>query len=88
MQDIAWARQLGRNGGARIIRETAGFTGAEIARAGGWSPSTVSRWERGERVPRGDAAERWARLLRKLVEGRAERPYSDEGALDPPRSVE
>lgn len=69
VQDVSWVRQLGRNGGARVIREGAGFTASELARELGVSPATVSRWERGERVPRSEAAEEWARLLQRLVKG-------------------
>jgi DNA-binding transcriptional regulator YiaG len=66
VQQIAWARRMARSGSARFIREAAGFSASEVARVVGVSPATVSRWERGERIPRADAAERWAELLRKL----------------------
>jgi transcriptional regulator with XRE-family HTH domain len=68
VQDVSWVRHLGRTGGARVIREGAGFSASEIARQLGVSPAAVSRWERGERVPRGEVAEQWAHLLRRLVE--------------------
>lgn len=69
VKSASWIRQLARSGGARAIREAHGFSASELARELGKSPSTVSRWERGERVPRGEAAEAWARLLRRLLEG-------------------
>jgi transcriptional regulator with XRE-family HTH domain len=69
LDDVTWIRRLARNGGARVIRESAGLSASEVARELNKSPATVSRWERGERVPRGEAAEHWARLLRQLVEG-------------------
>ena len=68
MQDVSWVRQLGRTGGARVIREGAGFT-APIARELGVSPATVSRWERGQRSPRSEVAERWALFAPTAREG-------------------
>jgi transcriptional regulator with XRE-family HTH domain len=67
VQQVSWVRRLARSGGARVIREGAGFSASEIARELGVSPAAVSRWERGERVPREAAAERWAALLRRLA---------------------
>ncbi|WP_424224354.1 helix-turn-helix domain-containing protein [Brooklawnia sp.] len=49
-----------------MIRQHANLTRAEVARAVGVDPSTVSRWESGERRPRGAAAARYADLLRRL----------------------
>ena len=69
VNDVTWIRRLARDGGARVIRESAGLSASEVARQLDKSPATVSRWERGERVPRGDAAEQWAQLLRQLVKG-------------------
>jgi transcriptional regulator with XRE-family HTH domain len=69
VHDVSWVRQLARSGGARAIREGAGISGSEMARELDKSPSALSRWERGERVPRGEAAEAWARLLRELMTG-------------------
>jgi transcriptional regulator with XRE-family HTH domain len=66
VQQVAWVRRLARNGNARVIREGAGLSASEIARELGVSPAAVSRWERGERSPRGKAAEEWAALLRRL----------------------
>jgi transcriptional regulator with XRE-family HTH domain len=66
VQQIAWIRRLARDGGARTIRESAGFSASEIAREMGVSASAVSRWERGERTPQREAAKAWAELLRRL----------------------
>jgi transcriptional regulator with XRE-family HTH domain len=67
LEAVAWLRRVAGNGGARAIRERAGISASEIARELNVSPSTVSRWERGERIPRPDVAERWARLLHVLA---------------------
>jgi DNA-binding transcriptional regulator YiaG len=66
VQKVAWVRRVARSGSARVIREAAGLSASEIARAIEVSPAAVSRWERGQRVPREEAAERWADLLRGL----------------------
>jgi transcriptional regulator with XRE-family HTH domain len=49
-----------------MIREGAGFSASEVARELGVAPSTVCRWERGERLPRGQVGERWAAVLQRL----------------------
>jgi transcriptional regulator with XRE-family HTH domain len=66
VRQVAWVRRLARNGNARVIREGAGLSASEIARELGVSPAAVSRWERGERTPRGKSAEAWAAVLRRL----------------------
>lgn len=66
VEDVVWVRRLARNGGARAIREGAGISASEAARLIGVTPGAVSRWERGQRAPRGDVAQRWADLLRRL----------------------
>jgi len=66
VQTVAWVRRLARTGTARLIREGAGISASEMARALGVSPAAVSRWERGERAPKSDLAEAWAALLRRL----------------------
>jgi len=61
-------RQMVASGQARMIREAAGLSLAELASAvgPGVSPTTVWRWEAGERQPRGDAAIAYGRLLVRL----------------------
>ncbi|MGH2681020.1 MAG: helix-turn-helix domain-containing protein [Actinomycetota bacterium] len=49
------------------MREAAHLHLAEVAREVRVWPSTISRWERGHRVPRGEAALRWAAVLRRLL---------------------
>ena len=66
--EIARARELFRSGRAKTIRERAGLNVSEMARATNVNVSTVARWEAGQRSPRGEAAKRYARLLRELSE--------------------
>jgi transcriptional regulator with XRE-family HTH domain len=60
------ARESGRSGRGRRVRELAGITQEELADVCGVDPSAVSRWERGLRAPRGVAAVTYARTLRTL----------------------
>lgn len=48
----------------RALRERAGLTLREVAEVLGVSQMAISRWERGERVARGQNAARYLRLLR------------------------
>lgn len=64
--DLAYARRVAADGTARSIRKRAGLSEAEEGAAVGVAGPTISRWERGVRRPRGVAAIRWARLLRRL----------------------
>lgn len=64
---VSRARQLSRSGAARSIRIAAGLSMSEVARAVGVEPSTILRWEAGERTPRGEAAARYAALLEELM---------------------
>ena len=67
VEQVVWVRRVARSGNARLIREACGLSASEVARELGVSPATVSRWERGERSPRGKPAEEWAALLRRLA---------------------
>lgn len=60
------AREAARTGRGAAIREAAGLSRGELARFAGLNDATVSRYESGRRVPRGDAAVRYARILRRL----------------------
>ena len=60
-------RGLTNSGTARAIRLGAGLSLGEIARAIGVSPSTVLRWERRERTPRGEKALAYAQVLEELL---------------------
>jgi transcriptional regulator with XRE-family HTH domain len=52
----------------RAIRVAAGVTQADVALEVGVDRAAVSRWERGERRPRGPALIRYSHLLQKLGE--------------------
>src|SRR3954469_11317788 len=63
---LADAKWLSSSGEGREIRQAAGLSLSNVAGPTGVDTTTVWRWERGECSPRGDAAVRWARLLRLL----------------------
>lgn len=65
---LVLVRTLTSTGEARSRRTNAGLSLGEVAEAIGVSPSTVLRWERGERAPRGEAAVRYGQLLKQLGE--------------------
>lgn len=60
-------RAMTRAGTAKAVRTAAGLTIAEMARAADVSERSVYRWERGQSVPHGGAAHRYADLLDRLV---------------------
>lgn len=64
---VAEVRRAVANGEARTIREAARVSQSEVAEAVGVSQACVSLWESGDRVPTGQAARNYARLLRKLT---------------------
>jgi transcriptional regulator with XRE-family HTH domain len=68
---LSKARELAASGEAARIRKRSRLHQTDVARAAGVLPSTVSRWEAGERVPHGKAAVRWARVLERLEGGDA-----------------
>lgn len=63
---IAEVRHCAATGEARRIRLKSRLAIADVARALGTDPSTVSRWEAGQRRPRGAAALAYGRLLARL----------------------
>jgi DNA-binding XRE family transcriptional regulator len=63
---LAEVRASAANGEAKRIRERHRLTQQEIADAIGVSPSAISRWEAGDRLPRGQAAKQYAAVLRTL----------------------
>jgi transcriptional regulator with XRE-family HTH domain len=67
---LARARTLATSGAGLRQRTSAGLSLREVAQAVGVSPSTLWRWERGERAPRGKAAIAWASLLSDLDRNR------------------
>jgi len=50
----------------RQLREQAGLTQGQLGAALGVSDAAVSQWETGNRIPRGDRAERYLALLTRL----------------------
>ncbi len=51
-----------------MIREAAGLSLAEVGRAIGADPSTIFRWESGERIPSGSLAVAYRDFLEELRE--------------------
>ena len=66
--ELAVVRQLAANGTARRLRKAAGLSLYDLARDVGVRAGTISRWETGDRVPRGEAALRYAHLLGELLD--------------------
>lgn len=62
-------RALVRSGSAMAVRVSAGLSRSEVARAAQVSERALFRWEKGERVPHGDAALRYGRVLDVLMRG-------------------
>jgi len=52
----------------RQIREASGASQRDVAHEIGVDPAQVSRWESGQREPRGENAIRYAAILRRLME--------------------
>jgi transcriptional regulator with XRE-family HTH domain len=65
---LATARDHALSGTGRLLRQSAGISLREMARAISVDPTTLLRWERGENRPRGAAAMRWQHELRQLAE--------------------
>lgn len=70
---ISALRHLAESGRARELRQRAQLSLPEAAAACGVSHVCVSRWERGERRPRGPGALRYAALLDALAKAEAAR---------------
>lgn len=65
--DLARVRGLARSGAARSIRVAAGLSYGEMAQVLHVSRTTILRWERCERVPRGEKALAYLELLDRLM---------------------
>lgn len=63
---LAEVRAAVASGEAELLRTAARLSIGEVARACGVDQSTVWRWERGLRKPRGDAALLYGRLISEL----------------------
>lgn len=62
------AREAASSGRGVRVRIAAGVSQGEVAAAVGVTPACISRWEAGERRPRGEPAARYAQVLRDLAE--------------------
>ena len=65
-EQLAWVRGICSSGHAQTIREAAGVSRGEVARDADCAEPTIWRWERGLRTPKGDAALRYAKVMRRL----------------------
>jgi DNA-binding transcriptional regulator YiaG len=65
---LAEAREKAASGEAETLRLGAGFSQVETAQVLGVDSTTVSRWERQLRRPRGMAGVRYGRFLRRLAD--------------------
>jgi transcriptional regulator with XRE-family HTH domain len=64
---LAKTRLMVREGRAQGVRQAAGLSQGEIGQVVGVTAAAVSRWERGNRLPRSEAGLRYARLLDSLA---------------------
>ncbi len=69
ISDLAFARRLVATGAARAIRESAGLSRAEAAKAAGCSTAAVIAWESGRRRPKSDRGAAYGRFLREAMAG-------------------
>jgi DNA-binding transcriptional regulator YiaG len=65
---LRWVRQMTASGQAKAIRQAADVSQGEAATFVRVSDATISRWESGQRTPRGEAALRYGQLLRGLLQ--------------------
>ena len=63
---LATVKAMAADGSARRVRIAARLSLRDVALAVGVNTSTVGKWETGTRVPRGDAAWRYADLITRL----------------------
>ena len=67
LQMILKGRNLGIDSTGRHIRAASGLSVRQLAKLLEIDPATLSRWERGESVPRSDSAIRWAQACDELL---------------------
>lgn len=71
---LSQIRALARSGMAKSVRLAAGLSLQEVAEAiGAGGPSTIHRWENGDRRPHGEVAVRYLQLVDELIEELGER---------------
>jgi DNA-binding transcriptional regulator YiaG len=80
VEQLAEARALIASGEARHVRRAARLSLADVAAAIPADLSAVGRWERGQRVPRGPAALKYAQLITRL---RVQLETSSHSAVQP-----
>jgi transcriptional regulator with XRE-family HTH domain len=85
---LSATRRAAQSGQARRIRIAAGLSLADLAAALGVSRAALSRWETGHRIPRGEAAQRYAGLLDALARQVGERLDDPESSDAPARGTE
>ncbi len=68
LQEARTAREWCRTGVARIVREGAGLSRGDVARALGVTETCVWLWETGARRPRVEVAGRYAALMRGMMQ--------------------
>jgi transcriptional regulator with XRE-family HTH domain len=66
LAETAAARLAGKSGSARQTRERANVGLRELARYIQVSPSSLSKYERGQSRPNAQVAERWAQALAEM----------------------
>ena len=66
LKALARVRAMAANGEARAIRTRHNVSLTEMADAIPAAIATLSRWEAGDRRPRGEAALRWLQILDSL----------------------
>jgi transcriptional regulator with XRE-family HTH domain len=67
LREAAIRRSLPPAEQRRALREATGISQAALAAELGVSRATLSRWELGTRVPRGELLKRYSDLLRRLL---------------------
>lgn len=63
---LATVKAMAADGRAKAVRRAARLSLRDVGMAVGVDTSTVGKWERGQRVPTGDAAWRYADLITRL----------------------
>jgi DNA-binding transcriptional regulator YiaG len=64
---LVWMRAAVQSGQARTLREASGLSRSEVAAVAGCTAAAVRNWELARRVPKGEPARRYARLLDQLA---------------------
>lgn len=68
VMELSRLRHLVKCGAAKALREGAQLSIHDIARAADTYPATIFRWEKHERVPHGEPAMRYLKVLDRLFE--------------------